>query len=84
MFPGFVTLYKDKESKIHLYFFPGIDNNGDVIYKDLDMSKTKLTYKKIENDDNSKEFIFDRKDIIAMKCKLIKTDGSIDYEDLKL
>ena len=27
MFPGFVTIYKDKENHVHLYFFPGIDEN---------------------------------------------------------
>lgn len=84
MFPGYVTLYKDNADRVHLYFYPGIDDEGNTIYKDLDMSKANLSYEKIENTDNSKEFIFDRKDIIEMKCKLIKHNGDIDYENLKL
>lgn len=84
MFPGFVTLFKDSNSKVHLYFFPGLDENNNPIYKDLDMTKSNLSYTEIDNNDKSKEFIFDREDIIKMKCKLIKQDGSIDYEELTL
>ena len=37
MLPRFVTAYKDKNKFIHLYFFPGLDdeNNLDWISKDL-------------------------------------------------
>jgi hypothetical protein len=84
MFPGFVTLYKDKDQVVHLYFYPGVDDKGNPIYKDLDISKTNLSYTRIDNEDNSKEFVFDTKDIIEMKCKLVKTNGDIDYENLTI
>lgn len=82
MIPGFVTSYKDKEDKIHLFFYPGISNEGNPIYYQLDLSNTDLGYEEIQNSDSSKEFIFERKDIVKIKCKLIKSDGGIDYEEL--
>ena len=82
MFPGFVTTYKDKENKIHLFFYPGTSDNGQPIYNDLDLSKMKLSYQEKQNEDNSKDFVFDRKDIIKIKCKLIKNNGDIDLEEL--
>lgn len=82
MFPGFVTSYKDNYKKIHLYFFPGIDKDGNIIYKDLDISNTNLGYIENINDDGSKEFIFNKKNIIKIHCKLVRNDGGIDYVDL--
>jgi hypothetical protein len=84
MFPGFATLYKDKNQNVHLYFYPGVDDEGNHIYKDLDMSKVNFNFETIENNDNSKEFIFNRKDIVEMKCKLIKNNGEVDFVNLKL
>lgn len=82
MIPGFVTLFKDKDEKIHLFFYPGISDSGEPIYHDLDLSKMKLSYTEKENKDKSREFVFDRKDIVKIKCKLIRNDGNIDYEEL--
>ena len=82
MIPGFVTTYKDKENKIHLFFYPGLSNEGDPIYNELDLSNSNLKFEEKQNKDKSKEFIFERKDIVKIKCKLIKNNGDIDYEEL--
>lgn len=82
MIPGFVTTYKDKENKIHLFFYPGLSNEGDQIYNELDLSNSNLKFEEKQNKDKSKEFIFERKDIVKIKCKLIKNNGDIDYEEL--
>ena len=82
MIPGFVTTYKDKEEKIHLFFYPGTSDDGQPIYHELDLSKMKLSYQEKQNEDKSREFVFDRTDIVKIKCKLIRNDGNIDYEEL--
>lgn len=82
MIPGFVTTYKDTENKIHLFFYPGLSNEGDQIYNELDLSNSNLKFEEKQNKDKSKEFIFERKDIVKIKCKLIKNNGDIDYEEL--
>ena len=61
IFPGYITLFKDSEGFIHLYFFPGIDDNETFYYKDLDLSKCNVKYSETINDDSSKEYIFDNK-----------------------
>ena len=38
MIPGFVSAYKDNDKFVHLYFFPGIDEQNMPIYKDIDLS----------------------------------------------
>lgn len=83
MFPGFATLFKDDEKKIHLFFYNGLDENLEPTYKDLDLPKTGLAYEQIDNADGSKEYIFKRKDILKMRCKLIKKDGTYDLVELE-
>lgn len=75
MFPGFVTIYKDKKGFVHLYFFPGIDENDKHFYKDLDLSKCQCNYTEYETSDLGKEFIFENKRIFKIVCKLIDNQG---------
>ena len=35
MFPEFATIFRDNDNKVHLYIFPGIDNSGKQIYKNI-------------------------------------------------
>ena len=58
MFPGFVNTYRDKENHVHLYFFPGIDEHGNNIYNNIDMSEYMSSYTMINNDDNSIDICF--------------------------
>jgi len=44
MFPGYVTIYKDKDEFIHLYFYPGLDINENFYYRDLDLSNCQIKY----------------------------------------
>lgn len=36
---GFVTSYKDNDGKLHIYFFPGKDENGHILCKMLFLTK---------------------------------------------
>ena len=71
MLPGFITLYKDNNNLIHLYFFKGLTDNDKPYYHDLDMSNCKYEYKMNVNSDNSIEYIFNDNSIKMMNCKLI-------------
>lgn len=71
MFPGFVSIYKDTEDYVHLYFFPGIDKYNKPIFRSMDLSNTEFDYKCTKNSDNSIDYKFQEKNIIKIKCKLI-------------
>lgn len=57
MFPGFVSLYK-KDGKSHLFFFPGIDDQGKQVYMSLDMSNIDSDYTFVKNSDKSIDYTF--------------------------
>ena len=78
MFPGFVNTYKDKNNNVHLYFFPGIDDNGASIYNKIDMKDILSDYNMIDNEDGSSDICFYNNKIIKVNVKLIKTaDASV-------
>lgn len=82
LFPGFVTLYKDTNNFIHLYFFPGIDKYNKNIYMDLNLSNTNIQYKKYKYNDGAIEYIFNSKHIVKITCKLVSKYN--DIEELTL
>lgn len=84
LFPGFVTIFKDNNEKVHLYFYPGIDNFNQYYYNTLDLSDSKVKYKELKNSDGSREFIFDAKHIIRITCKLISKYNDIEYKTLQV
>lgn len=71
MFPGFVSIYKDEEGFVHLYFFPGIDKYNKAILRSLDLSNIEFDYKFVKNSDNSIDYKFQEKNIVKINCKLI-------------
>lgn len=71
MFPEFATVYRDDENKIHLYVFPGIDDNGKQIYRNMDLKNINAEYKYIKNDDKSYDFIFSDVNIKHIECSMI-------------
>lgn len=71
MFPGFVTAYKDNKGYVHLYFFPGLDNRGKPIYRDIDLKHLNIKYDFKKNIDNSIDYKFYNKNIIKLHCKLL-------------
>lgn len=71
MFPGFVTAYKDNKGYVHLYFFPGLDDLGRPIYRDIDLKNLKVKYERKKNSDNSVDFKFFNNNIIRLNCKLL-------------
>lgn len=87
MIPGFITLFKDNIEKIHLYFFKGLTDDNKFYYNDLNLSaldKNGYTYSIINYNDNSKEYIFNNKNIKSMTCKLISYNGKEEIKILKI
>lgn len=73
MIDGFVTSYRDDIGYVHLYFFPGIDENGEQIYKDIGMSSSN-GYDIVKYDDGAIEYILHSKNTIQIDCKLVPKD----------
>ena len=76
MIPGFVTAYRDKENYVHLYFYPGLDDNDSHIYKDIDLSSINESYDLKRNIDNSVHYKFLNKKIVKFYCKLLTIDNN--------
>jgi len=85
MLPGFVDIYRDKKNFIHVFFFPGLDDEDIPIYKDIDMSSCNYKFEEIEHTDKSLDIKFMNTKIIKIYCKLISyKDNSEHIEELKL
>lgn len=82
MFNGFVTSYKDNEDFVHLYFFRGIDDDYKSIYNNLDLSECGSEYDEIKYNADASDFRFLSKNITKITCKLVKSNGQIDYYQL--
>lgn len=78
MIPGFISNYIDEDNYRHLYFFNGIDDNGDTIYNNIDLSIYDNEYEFVENIDGSIDYKFFDKNIIKITCKLVKQDNTFD------
>lgn len=74
MIKGFIISYKSLEDKqIHLYFYPGIDDDNSPIYETIELTNIDPhTYKERKHIDGSIEYIFSNKNIIRFHCKLIR------------
>lgn len=83
MFPGFVNAYRDINKNVHLYFFPGIDEQGHNIYNKIDMSEYMSNYDIKENTDKSIDICFYNNKIIRLNVKLIRNDNK-EEEYIKL
>ena len=57
MFPEFATTYKDDKGQLHLYVFPGIDDDDSQLYRNLDLKNINIDYKFTKNLDKSYDFI---------------------------
>lgn len=71
MIPGFVVSYRDKDDYVHLYFYPGIDDTGQPIYRDIDLAGCKFKYSTIRHLDNAVDYKFFDKRIYKLNCKLL-------------
>lgn len=82
MIPGFVTIYIDKDNYKHLYFYPGIDNDGEAIYHPIDWSDYSFKIDITNNEDGSIDYKFYDKSIIRITCKLIDNKDNKKVEVL--
>ena len=71
MFPGFISLYKDINNKVHVYFFRGIGDNFKPIYRTLDLTHIREDYKFTELEDGAVDYIFDNPFLSTIDCKLV-------------
>lgn len=83
MIPGFVTIYIDKDNYKHLYFYPGIDNDDQSIYHNIDWSDYALKMDSIYNEDGSIDYKFYDKSIIRITCTLIDNKDNKHIEVLE-
>ena len=83
MIPGFVTIYIDKDNYKHLYFYPGIDNDDQSIYHNIDWSDYALKMDFIYNEDGSIDYKFYDKSIIRITCTLIDNKDNKDIKVLE-
>lgn len=72
MFPGFVNSYKDTDGYVHIYFFHGIDYDGENIYNDIELSDLLMDYIKVENSDGSIDIKLNNKKIIKVHTRLVR------------
>ena len=72
MFPGYITLYKDNSANIHLYYFPGISDDGkSSVYMPLDMSKINYDYRFTNMPDGAIDYVFMEKSIKKISASLV-------------
>jgi len=76
--PGFVAMYKDDAEYIHLYFFPGVNNNT-TIYNSIDLSDIHIQYDETKYDDGAIDYKFYNKNIYKIYCKLIETGSNKEH-----
>ena len=81
MFPGFVSIYKDDNKYINLYFYPGLSDNGTDIYRPLELTN-EYEYIKNIREDKSVIYQFINKKIKKINFKLISHNN--DYKTIPL
>lgn len=82
MIPGFVTIYTDKDNYKHLYFYPGLSDDEEPIYRNIELPDCQLKYDRIINEDLSIDYKFYERAIIKIICHLVKLNGDIDINVL--
>lgn len=87
MFPGFVNIYRDENEFIHLFFFSGIDDSGNDIYRNIDLSRIEFEYTRDDRYDGSIDYVFNKKGISQITYKLVPYDNTkfnIEQKTIKL
>lgn len=84
MIEGFVTTYKDEDDYVHLYFYHGIDDKHNIIYNDIDLTDCGVEYKERKLSDGASDYMFLNKNIVKISCTLVKQNGEIDFQELKI
>lgn len=87
MFPGFVNIYRDENEFIHLFFFSGIDDFGNDIYRNIDLSRIEFEYTRDDRSDGSIDYVFQKKGITQITYKLVPYDNTkfnIEQKTIKL
>lgn len=75
MIPGFIVPYRDKLNNVHLYFYPGYDDSGDRIYRNIVWQSERYRPKMINLEDGSIDYDFMSSNITSISCKLVSYKG---------
>lgn len=85
MVNGFVNMSKDKDDFVHLFFYPGVDDDDKPIYRNMDLSNIPFKYSYTINSDSSIDYKFDNKNICRLHCTLVPVgNGEIQFKTLDL
>lgn len=85
MFEEFVSLYRDNKGFVHIYYFPGIGEDGKAITMPLDLSNITRKYKFTKKSDNAIDYIFEDKNIHQVTTRLVnQKTGNTTIRTIKL
>lgn len=85
MFPGFISLQKNEDKKVSLYFFPGLTDEGKPIYMALDLTALNYDYTFTKLDDNAVVYTFNDTNINKVTAKLVdRKTGDTEYQTIRL
>ena len=76
------TLFISKDKYKHLYFYPGLSDEDEPIYRNIELPDCQLKYDKIINEDFSIDYKFYERKIIKIICHLVKINGDTDINIL--
>ena len=81
-FPGFISVYRNKNDNIELYIFKGIYNNTDI-YQNMDDEKMPV-HNKIINEDGSIIYELLNKKIKRIHCVLKSSIKEIKDKEINI
>lgn len=85
MIPGFISVYKDNNQYIHLFFYPGLLDDYTSEYKSLDLSKCPFDFEINRNlVDNTIDYKFTDKSIKKIYCKLVSVKHPMDIKYINI
>lgn len=85
MFEEFVSLYKDIEGFVHIYYFPGIGEDNKPIAMPLDLSSVNHEYKYKKLSDGAIDYTFVEKGIHTLTAKLVnRKTGEATIQTIKI
>lgn len=85
MLPGFVIPYRDATGNVHMYFYPGYDDRGRRIYRDIVWSGGTAVPVAGMMTDGARDYNFMTPGIRRISCKLVRDlDGGCHTERFTL
>lgn len=80
-FPGYISIERNSEGFVELYFFKGIDENSRPYYQNINEDNIP-EYEKISYDDGAIKYIFKNKNLSKISCELIPVDSQNEIKEI--